>query len=188
MKVFYRMFLMVIIMLAMLSTGGALADDAKISEVEDCTIFASDLDNPAGHVCWTYGDLIHSEIDHHAQSAIIRMFHSDDKAVAEDASEILCAVKAGVLKGVYISNQEVPAKRAQKAQSGWWLIIPQGEQSTCYEVPSDKAPLIAFRNQIKDNKDFVASALRTAWDSCDIQITTAPRCFFDNDDVYYNQD
>ncbi len=124
--------------------------------------------------CWTTQDVIDGRIDHHAQSAMLRMFTRGGSQAA-DASAILCAVKRGQLAGVYLPDQQVPALRA-KAFGGWWTIIPQGAPSTCYKRPPDQAPLIAFRKQIKDNADFVAQALTTAWRECAIP-PTKPRCY-----------
>ncbi len=124
--------------------------------------------------CWTTEDVISERIDHHAQSAMFRMFAVGGDQAA-DASAILCAIKRAQLEGVYLPDQKVPALRAQDA-GGWWTIIPPGQPSECYKHPANRPPLIAFRKQIKDNRDFVANAISTAWRRCGISPSN-PRCY-----------
>ncbi len=125
--------------------------------------------------CWTTEDVINSEIDHHAQGAILRMFTRGGTA-AGSASAMLCAAHSGELEGIYLPNQGVPAMRARDAGSNWWEMIPQGELATCYKDPVNRSPLIVFRKQIKDDRDMLASTLTTAWSSCNIP-ASAPRCY-----------
>ncbi len=128
-----------------------------------------------GGNCWSNQDVIDDNIDSHAQKALFRMFATGGEAAA-DASSLLCAVKSEKLKGIYLPDTAVPVKRAQDTQTSWWLLIPEGRKSVCYKKPPTKSPLIAFRKQIKDNRDVVARALSEAWDECDIP-STVPRCF-----------
>ena len=67
-------------------------------------------------------------IDYHAQEALHRMFKGDPGA-REDASGMFAAIKAGQLAGIYIVNQGVPAMRARKMNTWWWLVIPKGEDA-----------------------------------------------------------
>jgi hypothetical protein len=128
-----------------------------------------------GGACWTTEDVLQSEIDHHAQSAMFRMFARGDGAAA-DASAMLCAVRNGQLEGIYLPDQGVPALRARDAGSSWWLMIPEGELATCFKEPTSRPPLIAFKKQIKDDRDTVSNALSSAWRSCNLDITGA-RCY-----------
>ena len=128
-----------------------------------------------GGDCWTTEDVLHSQIDHHAQSALFNMFGSGGNSAA-DASAILCAVKSGELEGIFLPDQKVPALRAQAAGSGWWLIIPEGQLSTCFQEPAGQPPLIAFRKQIKDNRALVMPAITAAFDQCGL-VKTQPRCY-----------
>jgi hypothetical protein len=132
-----------------------------------------------GGECWTTEDVLDSTIDHHAQSAMFRMFAQVGLPSAE-ASAILCAVKEGKLEGVFLPAQGVPATRARTAGSNYWDMIPPGAHSTCYtEQPLEgpaREPLIVFRDQIKDDKDFVAAAITSAFRSCNLE-ERAPRCY-----------
>jgi len=128
-----------------------------------------------GGECWTTEDVIDDRIDHHAQSAMLRMFARGGTA-AEDASAMLCAVKTRQLDGIYLPDQGTPARRAEAAGTGWWLIIPQGSASACYKQPAGEAPLIAFARRIKDDRDALGSALSEAWGGCGIS-PAAPRCY-----------
>ncbi len=128
-----------------------------------------------GGPCWTTEDVINSAIDHHAQSALLRMFAGGGVPAAE-ASQILCAAKAGELEGVYLPDQQVPALRVRSQGGNWWEMIPAGSHSVCYQPPPDRAPLIAFSKQIKDDRALVAIALSNAWHDCKLP-PTAPRCY-----------
>ena len=131
-----------------------------------------------GGSCWTTEDVLDSPIDHHAQSALLRMFARGDLAAVE-ASQILCAAKTGAVEGVYLPAQRVPAQRARAVGSNYWEMIPADELSTCYtDSPpgTESAPLIVFRDRIKANRDLVARALSSAWGACGLPATTA-RCY-----------
>lgn len=132
-------------------------------------------DPNAGQGCWTTQDVIDGRIDHHAQSAMMEMFSKGGKAAA-NASAILSAVKSGDIDGVYLPDQGVPAKRAQRAKSSWWTMIPEGALSTCFKGPEGSRPLIVFRKRIKDNRELTAQALSTAWENC--ELPSAPtKCY-----------
>ena len=151
-------------------TVAAVLMISPVAMAQDCPVAPV----KGGH-CWTTEDVLSSQIDHHAQSALFNMFARGGDTATE-ASAILCALKSGKLAGVYLPDQGVPAQRARKAGSNWWEMIPAGAHATCYAKPAGQPPLIAFRKQIKDNRDFVARALSSAWKSCRIP-SAAPRCY-----------
>lgn len=128
-----------------------------------------------GGACWTTEDVIDGRIDHHAQSALFRMFARGGLDALE-ASAILCAVKHGELEGVYLPDQGVPAKRVRSQGGNWWEMIPPGRHAVCYTPPPERAPLIAFRQQISQDPGLVAAALSRAWRECRIA-ETDPRCY-----------
>ncbi|WP_394850264.1 serine protease [Pendulispora brunnea] len=110
-------------------------------------------------------DLIDARIDVHAQRALRRLFGGDIDA-REDAREMLSAVKAGTLAGIYIVNQRVPALRLQKLGTGWWQAIPPNRDAVVVLDPANLAtgaPLIAFRDSVKANASRLDPALREAW-------------------------
>lgn len=150
--------------------AAALLLPAAATAQQECTIAPV-----KGGECWTTEDVIDGRIDHHAQSAMLRMFAAGGER-AEEASQMLCAVKTRELDGIYQPDQAVPATRSQAAGKGWWLIIPTAEPSECYKEPADQPPLIAFKKQIKDDRDIVAAALSDAWNACDVT-PSAPRCY-----------
>ena len=156
--------------LAFLFLGiGSLLTSPLIAQ-EECSASPS-----RGGDCWTTEDVIDDRIDHHAQSAMLRMFAGGGER-AKEASQMLCAVKTHELDGIFLPDQRVPVRRAQAADSGWWLIIPTAAPSTCYKQPPEQPPLIAFKKQIKDDRDLVATALSEAWNACGIT-PSAPRCY-----------
>lgn len=156
--------------LAFLFLGiGSLLTSPLIAQ-EECSASPS-----RGGDCWTTEDVIDDRIDHHAQSAMLRMFAGGGER-AKEASQMLCAVKTHELDGIFLPDQRVPVRRAQAADSGWWLIIPTAAPSTCYKQPPEQPPLIAFKKQIKDDRDLVATALSEAWKACGIT-PSAPRCY-----------
>jgi hypothetical protein len=128
-----------------------------------------------GGPCWTTEDVIDTRIDHHAQTGLLRMFTRGANWAAE-ASAILCAVKTGALEGVHLPDQQAPALRARDAGSGWWNIIPKGQNGVCYQQPPGRAPMIVFGKPVKDNPDLTANALADAWRQCGLQ-ASAPRCY-----------
>lgn len=129
--------------------------------------------------CWVTEDVIDNRIEHFAQTALMGMLQRGGEEGA-DASAILCAVKRGQIEGIYLPDRQVPAMRARAAGSNYWEMIPKGQLSVCYtgqpKQGAKRAPLITFRNQIRNDSRQVANAVRSAWRQCRIQPTT-PRCY-----------
>src|SRR5215510_3715503 len=144
----------------------------------DIVVLLDDMDHPgdnelsevsAGSIP-SRKDLIDERIDYYAQEALYRMFKGDPGARA-DASGMFTAVKAGQLTGLYIENQFVPAKRAQRLGLGWWQLIPKGEDAILQLDPvalMAGPPLIAFRDSVKSDPSRLDPALRKAWATCQL--------------------
>lgn len=133
------------------------------------------LDQLPQNKCWTAKDVIDERIDSHAQKALIQMFTSKDAQQTEAASAILCGVKRGDLEGIYLEDQKNPALRARDAGYGWWKIL-QGEQSVCYKVPDNRAPIIVLSKKIQTQTDVVAQLLKTSWPTCNLP-SSGRRCY-----------
>jgi hypothetical protein len=129
--------------------------------------------------CWVTEDVIDNRIEHFAQTALMGMLQRGGEEAA-DASAILCAVKRGQIEGIYLPDRQVPAMRARAAGSNYWEMIPKGQLSVCYTAQpkqgAKRAPLITFRNQIRNDSRQVANAVSNAWQACGIE-PTAPRCY-----------
>lgn len=103
--------------------------------------------------------VIDPRIDVHAQFALLRM--SKNPSTAADASAMLAAVKGGQLGGIYKEDQQVPALIARKAGSGWWQILPPGEDAAL--VLEVAPPIIVFRDQARSNPTRLDPALIKAF-------------------------
>lgn len=114
----------------------------------------------------TVRELIDPRIDVHAQRALHRMAQADP-ASRRDATGMFAAIKAGLLGGIYIENQLVPAKLAQRMGRGWWQLLPKGEDAALVLDPSGPVtpPIIIFRDSIRTVPTRLDPALRKAWSS-----------------------
>ncbi len=103
-------------------------------------------------------------IDVFAQKALLRM--SKNPAMSADANEMAAAVKSGSLGGIYKEDEKVPALRARKMNSSWWLIIPKGEDAVLFldpEKPKTGVPIIVFRDSVRSLPHRLDPALFKAW-------------------------
>lgn len=116
---------------------------------------------------WTPKDVTDSRIDVQGQYALFRMLKGDP-AQRIDASNILSAIKAGALKGIYQEDQQVPAMRATELGQWWGQILPKGVDGVCMTEPAGKPPIIAMRRGPPPDKTAYDAALITAWRQCGI--------------------
>lgn len=114
---------------------------------------------------WTTQDVIDARIDEYAQYALMRMFAGDWQE-RQTASDILSAVKSGLLAGIYVVDQKVAALRAQEIGKSWWTVLPSGIDAICIQEPEAKPPLIAFSKEARKNKERLDAALTNAWHTC----------------------
>jgi hypothetical protein len=121
---------------------------------------------PAGPP-WTPQDVKDSRIDVQGQYALFRLLKGDP-AQRIDASNILSAIKAGALKGIYQEDQQVPAMRATELGQWWGQILPKGADGVCMTEPAGKPPIIAMRRGTPPDKTAYDAALVTAWQQCGI--------------------
>ncbi|WP_420147888.1 hypothetical protein [Spirosoma sp.] len=114
-------------------------------------------------------DVIHPNIDVHAQYSLQRMLRSPDPAARADGAEMLAAVKSGLLDGIYKEDQRVPAYWANRSGLQWWSIILPGEDAALFRQAEPELPrkfrfiLIVFRNNVRNNPQRLDSALRKKW-------------------------
>lgn len=116
---------------------------------------------------WTPKDVMDSRIDVQGQYALFRMLKGDP-AQRIDASNILSAVKAGALKGIYQEDQQVPAMRAVELGKWWGQILPKGIDGVCLTEPAGKPPIIAMRRGTPPDKARYDAALVAAWRQCGV--------------------
>jgi hypothetical protein len=116
---------------------------------------------------WTAQDVMDSRIDVQAQYALFRLLKGDP-AQRIEASHILSAVKAGVLKGIYQEDQQVPAMRAAQLGQWWGQILPEGADGACMTEPSGEPQIIAMRRGSPPDKARYDEALIAAWRQCGI--------------------
>lgn len=114
---------------------------------------------------YTQCDFIDPRIDVDAQYALFGMLRSDS-ASRRTALDILAAVKAGILSGVYKQDQRAPALRAQKLGRGWWQLVPRGADAVCLTEPPFEAPMIVLARSLGSDQSRIARALRIAWPAC----------------------
>lgn len=117
-----------------------------------------------------FTDVIHPDIDVHAQYAIQRMLKSPDPATRRvDGNEMLAAVRMGRLDGIYKEDQQAPATWAREAGISWWQLISPGQDAQATVItssdPEDKVAIrsIVFRDKIRSNPQRLDPALRKAW-------------------------
>jgi hypothetical protein len=112
----------------------------------------------------TYADVRSDRIDVFAQRALLRM--SKNPTTSADAAGMADAVKTGKLGGIYKEDEKVPALRARKMNSSWWLIIPKGEDAVLFLDPEKQktgTPIIVFRDSIRSNPARLDPALQKVW-------------------------
>ncbi|MGB5215383.1 MAG: hypothetical protein WBN88_17260, partial [Anderseniella sp.] len=114
---------------------------------------------------WTTQDVIDSRIDEYAQYALMRMF-AGDWPEQKVASDMLSAVKAGELAGIYVVDQQVAALRAKEIGKSWWTVLPKGLDAVCIQKPPSKPALIAFSKEARKDKYRLDTALNNAWHMC----------------------
>lgn len=105
-------------------------------------------------------------IDVHAQYAIQRMLKSPDPMIRQDGTEMLAAVKAGKLNGIYKEDQRVPAFWAGRGGRSWWTLIPTGKDAQMLTSHSDTIlffTMIVFRNSVRSTPQRLDPALRAEW-------------------------
>ena len=116
---------------------------------------------------FTPNDVIHPNIDVHAQYAIQRMLKSYDLDEWADGNEMLAAVKAGLLRGIYKEDQQVPALYARRIGLSWWQLIKPGEDAALrFSLsPENKIldMMIVFRDSVRSNPQRLDPALRQKW-------------------------
>jgi hypothetical protein len=108
--------------------------------------------------------VIHPNIDVYAQYSLQRMLKGNPLA-RTDASQMLAAVKSGLLAGICKEDEEAPALRARKMGMNWWELITPGEDSMLVLDPHSwtKQPMIIFRDSIRSIPQRLDPALRRAW-------------------------
>jgi len=116
---------------------------------------------------WTPQDVMDSRIDVQAQYSLFRLLKGDPVQRIE-ASHMLSAVQAGVLKGIYQEDQQAPAMRATELGQWWGQILPEGVDGVCMTEPAGKPKIIAMRRGTPPDKARYDEALITAWRQCGI--------------------
>ena len=125
---------------------------------------------------WTTQDVIDPRIDEFAQYALMRML-TNGGVEGIVASNILSAVKAGDLGGVYLPAQGVPARHARDQGKGYWQLLPAAaaqprRDAVCVEglparaTAAARPPLIVFRDSVKKQRALLDPALIMAWHEC----------------------
>ena len=109
--------------------------------------------------------VIDSRIDVHAQYSLQRMIFRGDASSRMDGIQILSAVKAEMLAGIYKEDERVPAMLAKKQSLGWWELIPKGRDAALIfdKLNRTKPPIIVFKNDIRSNSSRLDLALRKSW-------------------------
>jgi peptidoglycan hydrolase-like protein with peptidoglycan-binding domain len=126
---------------------------------------AAALDGPAGGdplVGYTQCDFIDERISVEAQFALhaLNRRGGHDRA---DAVAMLSAVKAEAIQGVFEVDQQKPALMAQRHGTVWWELIPAGQDALVFE--DESPPMMVFRPGVASDRQALATALATAWDS-----------------------
>lgn len=118
---------------------------------------------------WTPKDVNKPNIDVQAQYALFRMLKRPAPAWRREASNILSAVQAGAIKGIYQEDQQVPALRAQQVGKWWKQIMPSDAGATCMKEPVGQPPIIVVRKGTAANKEEYDAWLSLAWTECGIE-------------------
>jgi hypothetical protein len=118
---------------------------------------------------WTPKDVMNPDIDVQAQYALFRMFKSAAPEHRRAASNILSAVRARTLKGIYQEDQQVPALRAQKLGTWWGQLLPKDFGSRCITEPAGDPPIIVMRRGTPADKANYDLELAVAWHLCEFE-------------------
>ena len=111
---------------------------------------------------YTQCDFIDQRIDVYAQRALYQMVKSNGPS-RQAAIEMLSAVRAGQLAGIYQEDQRVPALRARALGKGWWQVIPQGQGAVCIPSSGYDLPIIAFKKTLSSDRASLSRTLLTVW-------------------------
>ena len=111
--------------------------------------------------------VIHPNIDVHAQYSLQRLMGSPDPAARVDGNELLGGVRGGRVRGIYIVNQQEPAKWARTRGGNWWgLLQPTDDAAVLLSAPPPftqlAPPIIVFRESIRSTASRLDPALRRA--------------------------
>lgn len=111
--------------------------------------------------------VMHERIDVHAQYSLQRLLSSPDPAARVDGNELLGGVRGGRVRGIYIVNQQEPAKWARTRGGNWWeLLQPTDDAAVLLSAPPPftqlAPPIIAFRESIRSTPGRLDPALRRA--------------------------
>lgn len=109
--------------------------------------------------------LIGTQIDSHAQFALFDLV-AKGGTQAREAVQIAAAVRTGRLGGIYLSNQGVPAFRAQDWGTTWWKLLPKGVDAVVLppvKSKSSQKPIIVLRNSIASSPVQRNAALLDGW-------------------------
>jgi hypothetical protein len=118
---------------------------------------------------WTAKDVMNPNIDVQAQYALFRMFKSAAPEHRRAASNMLSAVRARALKGIYQEDQQVPALRAQKLGMWWGQLLPKDFGSRCITEPAGDPPIIVMRRGVPADKANYDLELAVAWHLCEFE-------------------
>jgi hypothetical protein len=118
---------------------------------------------------WTAKDVMNPNIDVQAQYALFRMFKSAAPEHRLAASNMLSAVRARALKGIYQEDQQVPALRAQKLGMWWGELLPKDFGARCIREPAGDPPLIVLRRGAPADKANYDLELAVAWHLCEFE-------------------
>ena len=108
-------------------------------------------------------DVRSNKIDVHAQYALMNMSKQPGEP-SDSAHWILQSVRTGALAGIYLSNQGVPALRAQAMGTWWGTLLPEGINSAVFLTIPQRAggPILILRHSIASKVAVRDSALLSA--------------------------
>jgi hypothetical protein len=109
---------------------------------------------------YTICDFIREGITMEAQYALTHLYRQGGED-CKIALSIFGGVQNGELKGVFIEDQAAPALMAQRNGSGWWLLIPEGQEAIVSEVESP--PMMVVKKRIAEDRVALAAAMKKAW-------------------------
>jgi hypothetical protein len=121
---------------------------------------------------YTQCDFLDERISLDAQLALHELNKRGGPARAH-AVDMLSAVNAGVIQGIFKADEQKPALMARRHGISWFELIPAGQDALVFEEESP--PMMVFRPGIASDRSALATALESAWTSSNVSAGSIPR-------------
>lgn len=115
---------------------------------------------------YTICDFIHPKITMAAQYSLAHLYAQGGEDCAL-ALNILGAAERGGIVGVHKQDEGKPALLAQRNNTTWWNLVPNGEGAIVAEF--EKPPMVVFEKRMADKPIALAYEIAEAWNGSSLR-------------------